>query len=52
MGRADGLPLIMSSLHATYGATEAEAYRAVRERAEATDFEAGRLRLTEMLGAR
>ncbi|WP_068025024.1 NtaA/DmoA family FMN-dependent monooxygenase [Nocardia mexicana] len=50
LGRADGLPLIMSSLHATYGATEAEARRAVRERDEATDFEAGRLRLADMLG--
>lgn len=50
LGRADGLPLIMSSFHATYGATEAEARRLVREAAEATDFEAGRLRLADMLG--
>ncbi|MFJ1461729.1 NtaA/DmoA family FMN-dependent monooxygenase [Nocardia sp. N2S4-5] len=50
LGRADGLPLIMSSLHATYGATEAEVRRAVREQREATDFEAGRARLADMLG--
>lgn len=50
LGRAEGLPLIFSSFHATYGATEAEALRLVRERAEATDFEAGRLRLADMLG--
>ncbi|MBF6175918.1 NtaA/DmoA family FMN-dependent monooxygenase [Nocardia blacklockiae] len=50
LGRADGLPLIMSSLHATYGATEAEVRRTVREQQEATDFDAGRLRLADMLG--
>ncbi|MFF3570170.1 NtaA/DmoA family FMN-dependent monooxygenase [Nocardia jiangxiensis] len=50
LGRADGLPLIFSSLHATYGATEAEALRLVREREEATDFEAGRHALADMLG--
>ncbi|TQM32047.1 NtaA/DmoA family FMN-dependent monooxygenase [Nocardia bhagyanarayanae] len=50
LGRADGLPLIMSSFHATYGATEAEARAAVREREEATDFEAGRNALADMLG--
>ncbi|MGK8505817.1 NtaA/DmoA family FMN-dependent monooxygenase [Nocardia asiatica] len=48
--RAEGLPLIMSSFHATYGATEAEARRLAREQAEATDFEAGRAALAEMLG--
>lgn len=31
LGRPDGLPLIFSSFHATYGATEAEARRLVRE---------------------
>ncbi|NKY88580.1 NtaA/DmoA family FMN-dependent monooxygenase [Nocardia veterana] len=50
LGRADGLPLIFSSLHTTYGATEEEALRLVRERAEATDFEAGRHLLADMLG--
>ena len=50
LGRADGLPFIFSSLHTTYGATDAEARRLVRERAEATDFEAGRHALADMLG--
>ncbi|WP_280339095.1 NtaA/DmoA family FMN-dependent monooxygenase [Nocardia neocaledoniensis] len=50
LGRADGLPLIFSSFHATYGATEAEARRLVREAAEATDFVAGRAQLADMLG--
>lgn len=50
LGRADGLPLIFGSLHATYGATEAEALRLVREREEATDFDAGRHALADMLG--
>ncbi|MFI6170592.1 NtaA/DmoA family FMN-dependent monooxygenase [Nocardia sp. NPDC051052] len=50
LGRADGLPLIMSSFHATYGASEAEVRQLVRERAEATDFDAGRIALADMLG--
>ncbi|MET9211765.1 MULTISPECIES: NtaA/DmoA family FMN-dependent monooxygenase [unclassified Nocardia] len=50
LGRPDGLPLIFSSFHATYGATEAEAARLVREAAEATDFDAGRRQLADMLG--
>ncbi len=50
LGRAEQLPLIMSSFHATYGATEAEVRRLVRERDEATDFDAGRLALADMLG--
>lgn len=50
LGRPDGLPLIFSSFHATYGATEGEARRLVREAAEATDFEAGRRQLADMLG--
>ncbi|MFF2084673.1 NtaA/DmoA family FMN-dependent monooxygenase [Nocardia sp. NPDC058176] len=50
LGRPDGLPLIFSSFHATYGATEAEALRLVREAAEATDFDAGRAQLADMLG--
>ncbi|MFB7716679.1 NtaA/DmoA family FMN-dependent monooxygenase [Nocardia sp. NPDC056100] len=50
LGRADGLPLIMSSFHATYGASEDEVRRLVRERDEATDFDSGRLALADMLG--
>ncbi|MDF0531360.1 NtaA/DmoA family FMN-dependent monooxygenase [Tsukamurella sp. 8F] len=50
LGRDPALPLIFSSLHATYGATEEEALRAVRERAESLDFEEGRRRLEDMLG--
>ncbi|RJO75583.1 LLM class flavin-dependent oxidoreductase [Nocardia panacis] len=50
LGRPDGLPLIFSSLHATYGATEAEARLLVRERAESTDFDAGRAALADMFG--
>ncbi|WP_433207798.1 NtaA/DmoA family FMN-dependent monooxygenase [Nocardia sp. CA-107356] len=50
LGRAPGLPLIMSSLHATYGATEEQARQLVREEAEATDFDTGRIRLADMFG--
>lgn len=50
LGRAPGLPYIFSSLHATYGATEAEAARLVREEEESFDFEAGRRLLEDMLG--
>lgn len=50
LGRADGLPLIMSSFHATYGSSEAEVRQLVRERDEATDFDAGRLALADMFG--
>ncbi|MER5197623.1 NtaA/DmoA family FMN-dependent monooxygenase [Streptomyces sp. NPDC002755] len=49
-GRADGLPLIFSSFHATFGATEEEARRLVRERREAIDFERGRHQVADMLG--
>ncbi|MEV0298277.1 NtaA/DmoA family FMN-dependent monooxygenase [Nocardia sp. NPDC050710] len=49
-GRADGLPLIMSSFHATYGASEAEVRRVVREQAEAIDLDAGRAVLEDMFG--
>lgn len=49
-GRTDGLPLVFSSLHATFGATEQEARRRVRDRHEAIDFEAGRALVTDMLG--
>ncbi|MFF5229756.1 NtaA/DmoA family FMN-dependent monooxygenase [Dactylosporangium sp. NPDC000521] len=48
--RPEGLPLIFSSLHATFGATEQEARRLVRERHEAIDFEAGRALVADMLG--
>ncbi len=40
----------MSSLHTTYGATEAEARRLVREQAESFDLEAGRAALEDMFG--
>lgn len=50
LGRPEALPLIMSSFHATYGASEAEVRRLVREQNEATDFDAGRLALADMLG--
>ncbi|MFC8528087.1 NtaA/DmoA family FMN-dependent monooxygenase [Nocardia sp. NPDC057227] len=50
LGRADGLPLIFSSLHATYGGTEEEARRLAAERDENTDLEAGRRGLEDMLG--
>ncbi len=50
LGRAPGLPYIFSSLHATYGATEAEAARLVREQEESFDLEAGRRLLADMLG--
>ncbi|BBA98954.1 putative monooxygenase [Actinacidiphila reveromycinica] len=49
-GRPGGLPLIFSSFHATYGATEAEARRLVRERRESIDFERGRAQVADMLG--
>ncbi|WP_308798230.1 NtaA/DmoA family FMN-dependent monooxygenase [Streptomyces sp. UH6] len=49
-GRGDGLPLILSSLHATYGASEEEARRLVRERRESIDFERGRAQVADMLG--
>ncbi|MFD6063354.1 NtaA/DmoA family FMN-dependent monooxygenase [Rhodococcus wratislaviensis] len=50
LGRADRVPLIMSSFHATYGASEEEVRRLVREQEEATDLDAGRIRLEDMLG--
>jgi FMN-dependent oxidoreductase (nitrilotriacetate monooxygenase family) len=49
-GRAPGLPWIFSSLHATFGSTESEARRAVRERVEAIDFEQGRAQVADMFG--
>ncbi len=50
LGRGGELPLIFSSFHATYGATEAEVERLVREAEESTDFDAGRTRLADMFG--
>ena len=50
LGRSYGLPLIFSSFHATYGATEQEARRLVRERVEGIDFDRGRVWLADMLG--
>lgn len=50
LGRAEGLPLIMSSFHATYGSTEEEVRRLVREREESLDLEKGRAVLEDMLG--
>lgn len=50
LGRGDELPLIFSSFHATYGATEAEVRQLVKEQHESHDFVAGRARLEDMLG--
>ena len=50
LGRSNSVPLIFSSFHATYGATEQEARRLVRERVEGIDFDRGRVWLGEMLG--
>ncbi|GGF94274.1 nitrilotriacetate monooxygenase component A [Rhodococcoides trifolii] len=49
-GRGEELPLIFSSLHATYGSTEAEVRRLVQEQNDSHDFVAGRARLEDMLG--
>lgn len=50
LGRGDELPLIFSSFHATFGATEAEVRQLVKEQHESTDFVSGRVRLEDMLG--
>ncbi|CAM3353421.1 NtaA/DmoA family FMN-dependent monooxygenase [Occultella aeris] len=50
LGRPEVLPLIMSSFHATFGATEAEALRLRSEKQEAIDLVAGRAVLEDMLG--
>ncbi len=50
LGRPGGLPLIFSSFHATYGATEEEARRIVRDKRDAIDFERGRAQVADMLG--
>ena len=50
LGRDPALPLIFSSFHATFGATEAEALQAVRDKHEAIDFERGRGLVANMLG--
>jgi hypothetical protein len=44
------LPLIFSSFHATYGATEAEARRLVQERLEAIDYERDQALVADMRG--
>jgi FMN-dependent oxidoreductase (nitrilotriacetate monooxygenase family) len=49
-GRQLGLPLIFSSFHATFGATEAEARRLVREKHDAIDLDRGRAQVADMLG--
>ncbi len=49
-GRTPSLPLIFSSFHATYGATEEEARRLVRERLETIDYDKGRALVADMLG--
>jgi len=49
-GRAPGLPLIFSSFHATFGATEEEARRSVRDKHDAIDFDRGRALVADMLG--
>lgn len=50
LDRGDELPLIFSSFHATYGASEVEVRQLVKDREESTDFGAGRVRLADMLG--
>ena len=50
LGRSGAVPLIFSSFHATYGATEEEARRLVHERIEAIDYEQGRALVADMLG--
>jgi FMN-dependent oxidoreductase (nitrilotriacetate monooxygenase family) len=49
-GRNPGLPLIFSSFHATFGATEAQARRLVKEKHDAIDYERGRTQVQDMLG--
>ncbi len=50
LGRPAGFPLIFSSFHATFGATEAEARRSVRDKQDAIDFDRGRAQVADMLG--
>lgn len=50
LGRPEGLPLIMSSFHATIGATETEALRLRQSQRDAVDVVAGRAVLEDMLG--
>lgn len=49
LGRPEGLPLIMSSFHATIGATETEAKELLQQRRDAVDLAAGRAVLEDML---
>lgn len=50
LGRPEGLPLIMSSFHATIGATEAQAREQLARRRDAVDLTTGRAVLEDMLG--
>ncbi|WP_207838885.1 NtaA/DmoA family FMN-dependent monooxygenase [Williamsia soli] len=50
LGRDPQLPFIFSSLHATYGSTEAEVRALVKEREESIDLTAGLAGLEDMLG--
>lgn len=49
-GRAENLPLIMNSFHAIIGESEADVARRVEKKRENTDYEKGRIKLTDMLG--
>ncbi|WP_296387943.1 NtaA/DmoA family FMN-dependent monooxygenase [Williamsia sp.] len=50
LGRPGGLPLVFSSFHATFGATEAEVRATVRDRHDAIDYDHGRVLVADMLG--
>ena len=50
LGRDPRLPLIFSSFHATFGATEAEVRQKLRDKHDAIDFDAGRALVANMLG--
>ena len=49
LGRPEGLPLIMSSFHATIGATQAQAQQLLADRRDAVDLDKGRAVLEDML---
>lgn len=50
LGRAEGLPFIFSSFHATIGSSEAEAQRLRQEQRDAINLATGRAVLEDMLG--
>ena len=50
LARPDGLPLIFSSFHATFGATEAEVQATLRDKHDAIDYERDRALVSNMLG--